>query len=380
MLQLRSYMSRFSQLIRSLCLWLLQTAFNACFIILLLYLTRYVIPPLSNHMIYHGREELIVRRFVREEQMNDIRLEKARSYLAEGNLTRFNIAKDSKRLTISIVASRRPNRELTQLLGYISFYLNDNYKVLICNAEVDSTNRPQEIREFEQFLEVIDLNINGNPVLAPSGNTYDNQLHKESLDYWRCLNISYGYGMSDYILLLEDDALPTAEFNVAINSVMRQLDRLKDIDYVKLFHPWRLRGIPSYVQASALVLFLSYFLQLLLWKDRNLFVILAVALFTHKIFRMHFFELFADAQFYLTQSAYLSLPESCCTQAVLFRGTKVQQIVEELGNQIAKKGHAKDHILDDSRFVGRATDANFVVHIGYFSYLRKQKVPLGNKR
>ncbi|KAI1727385.1 transmembrane protein [Ditylenchus destructor] len=379
MLQFRSYLCLFGHLLKSLCSRLIQAAFNACFIIVILYLTRYVIPPLSNHMIYHGREELIGRKFLREEQMNDIRLDKARSYLAEGNLTRFNIAKDSERLTISIVASRRPNHELTQLLGYISFYLHDNYKLLICNAE-DSVNRPQEIREFEQFLEVIDLNINGNPVLAPSGNKYNDQLHKESLDYWRCLNISSAYGMSDYILLLEDDALPTAEFNTVINSVMRQLDRLKDVDYVKLFHPWRLRGIPSYVQASAFLLFLSYFLQLLLWKDRNLFVILAVALFTHKIFRMHFFELFADAQFYLTQSAYLSLPESCCTQAVLFRGTKVQQIVEELGTQIAKKGHAKDHILDDSRFIGRATDANFVVHIGYFSYLRKQKVPLGNKR
>lgn len=56
--------------------------------------------------------------------------------------------------------------------------------------------------------------------------------------------------MSDYVLLLEDDVVPTAEFNWVINSVMRQMDGWTDIDYVKLFHPWTLRGIPSYVQVS----------------------------------------------------------------------------------------------------------------------------------
>lgn len=93
--------------------------------------------------------------------------------------------------------------------------------------------------------------------------------------------------------------------------------------------------------------------------------------------------MFADTRFYLSglpiinlivQSTQLSVTESCCTPAVLFRTASVPEMVRELSRHTAGVGHAKDHILDESRFVGRQTEANFVVHIGYYSALRQRNV------
>ncbi|VDP09569.1 unnamed protein product [Heligmosomoides polygyrus] len=74
--------------------------------------------------------------------------------------------------------------------------------------------------------------------------------------------------------------------------------------------------------------------------------------------------LIADVRFFVTRSVYLSSPESCCTPAVIFRAAKIPEIVSRLSTEAVAPGHAKDHILDDSAFVGRQTDTNLVVHIG----------------
>lgn len=75
----------------------------------------------------------------------------------------------------------------------------------------------------------------------------------------------------------------------------------------------------------------------------------------------------------------MSSPESCCTPAVLFRASKIEEIVSQLSfetRRSARTGHAKDHILDESRFTGRQTDMNLVVHIGAVSSVRKRRITL----
>ncbi|KAH7694434.1 glycosyltransferase XRE-1 [Aphelenchoides avenae] len=78
-------------------------------------------------------------------------------------------------------------------------------------------------------------------------------------------------------------------------------------------------------------------------------------------------------RFAITSSAYLTPPESCCMPAVLFRSASVPAIVADLSQESAsaRAGHAKDHILDESRFYGRAIDANAVAHIGRLSSKRQ---------
>jgi hypothetical protein len=56
---------------------------------------------------------------------------------------------------------------------------------------------------------------------------------------------------ADYLLVLEDDALPFKGLAGQLDLLTKQLDkkeRSKRVDYVKLFHPWYLRKLPSYVQ------------------------------------------------------------------------------------------------------------------------------------
>lgn len=85
---------RFSlKYLRYLILHILQTAFNSLTIVVILYLIRWLTPTLSNQAIYLGREELVGKRAPSDAQLNTIRLEKARIYLAEGNLTRFKVRK-----------------------------------------------------------------------------------------------------------------------------------------------------------------------------------------------------------------------------------------------------------------------------------------------
>lgn len=89
-----------------------------------------------------------------------------------------------------------------------------------------------------------------------------------------------------------------------------------------------------------------------------------------------YFQLIADVRFFVTRSVYLSSPESCCTPAVIFRAAKIPEIVSRLSTEAVAPGHAKDHILDDSAFVGRQTDTNLVVHIGAVSSVRKRRIVL----
>ncbi|EPB67832.1 hypothetical protein ANCCEY_13080 [Ancylostoma ceylanicum] len=48
-----------------------------------------------------------------------------------------------------------------------------------------------------------------------------------------------------YVLLLEDDAVVIPMFATLLTSLIEKLDKQTHIDYVKLFHPNSLRGIPS---------------------------------------------------------------------------------------------------------------------------------------
>ncbi|KJH51986.1 hypothetical protein DICVIV_01797 [Dictyocaulus viviparus] len=153
-------------------------------------------------------------------------------------------------------------------------------------------------------------------LLSPSGTVI-----KEALDYWKCLNrttrASYGYQVADvigtvphsrYVVLLENDALAVPNFPTMMTSLIKQLDDKKDIDYF-----------------------------------------------------------LADIRYYLTNTVYMSLTESCSTRAMLFRSEKIPELVDQLSRKSRRNacdGHAKHHILDESSFIGRQTDTNFVVHIG----------------
>lgn len=55
---------------------------------------------------------------------------------------------------------------------------------------------------------------------------------------------------SDYLLVLEDDALAVEGLARQLSLLVEMLDKKEGVDYVKLFHPWYLRKMPSYVQVG----------------------------------------------------------------------------------------------------------------------------------
>ncbi|KAJ1361496.1 hypothetical protein KIN20_020759 [Parelaphostrongylus tenuis] len=86
-----------------------------------------------------------------------------------------------------------------------------------------------------------------------------------------------------------------------------------------------------------------------------------------------------DLRYYVTNTVYMSVTESCCTPAVLLRARKIPQIVDRLSMETmrsAADGRAKNHILDKSSFIGRQTDTNLVVHIGSMSSIRRRRIKL----
>ncbi|KAK6052369.1 hypothetical protein COOONC_10126 [Cooperia oncophora] len=180
-------------------------------------------------------------------------------------------------------------------------------------------------------------------------------------------------------MLLEDDALVVPEFARMMTSLMRQLDSRPYIDYVKLYHPNPLRKIPSIPMAIALPLIFCYTCQIIFFQRVYLLWLLVTSALMCAILRSYHYQLLADVRYAITKSVYMSSTESCCTPAVVFRTQKIREIVSKLSEVSSRRafdGHAKDHILDESGFVGRQTDTNLVVHIGAVSSVRKRIVTL----
>ncbi|KAK5986148.1 hypothetical protein GCK32_013665 [Trichostrongylus colubriformis] len=180
-------------------------------------------------------------------------------------------------------------------------------------------------------------------------------------------------------MLLEDDALVVPEFAKMMASLMRQLDSRRYIDYVKLYHPNQLRKIPSIPLAIALSLIICCIFQIIAFRRVFFLWLLATCAPMYVNLRSYGSQFLADVRYAITKSVYITEPESCCTPAVVFRTQKILEMVSKLSVESTKHafvGHAKDHILDESDFVGRQTDTNLVVHIGAVSSVRKRRITL----
>ncbi|CAB3411078.1 unnamed protein product [Caenorhabditis bovis] len=232
-------------------------------------------------------------------------------------------------LEIRVVASNRGEFYLLQTIGFILEQQPIGaFNLSICNVEIDIFD---DLAQFEQIsIPILSINNGTKKALI-----LDETIRKETIDYWHCLAQK---SRSRYILLIEDDSIIIGQFTELINSLIRHLDYADHIDYVKLYHPIKLRKLPSY------------------------------------------FLFPCQLRYYITGSAYISYPESCCTPAVIFRTSQIPKMIEHFNKQPSYAGHAKDHILDDSPFIGRQSDLNYVIHIGSFSSIRRRTVQLSDLR
>ncbi|EYC09994.1 hypothetical protein Y032_0058g2929 [Ancylostoma ceylanicum] len=275
-------------------------------------------------------------------------------------------------LEIRIIASDRRQNYLPQVITFLVDAYQSHKQLSpsleICNVE------PEVFEELRRFRLHVPIRTLGRK--SSRSSRMNETIAKEAADYWKCLDHPT---KGRYIMLLEDDALVVPEFARLMTLLMDQLDRRQHIDYVKMYHPNQLRKIPSIPLAISVCILVCCTYCIVIFRRVLIFWSLITSSLMYLELRSYGSQFLADVRYYLTDTVYLSSPESCCTPAVLFRASKVAEMVSQLSfesRRSARTGHAKDHILDESRFVGRQTDMNLVVHIGAVSSVRKRRITL----
>ncbi|CAI5441967.1 unnamed protein product [Caenorhabditis angaria] len=310
-------------------------------------------------------ERLFPRNLIHSEKLStEFRVKIAENILSNFEPLNFQILPD---VEIRVVASDRGGSYLLQTVAFlIEQQIPGNFNLSICNVE----NR--KFKEIERFENISMTIYQANSGLEKSSEL-NTTLFKENQDYWKCLGFPT---TSRYILLIEDDSLIISEFSNLLKSLVYRLDLSDHVDFVKMYHPSKLRKLPAwfFYISSAFIISCSTCL-FINWSFPSFTVILLTLLLSHNL-TGYGSQFPAEFRYRLTGSAYFSFPESCCTPAVIFRTSSQPEMVKYFGETNAYGGHAKDHILDESPFIGRQSDLNYVTHIGAMSSIRHRPVIL----
>ncbi|XP_069835669.1 post-GPI attachment to proteins factor 4-like [Dendropsophus ebraccatus] len=286
-----------------------------------------------------------------------------------------------------ITTSRRPEYHyLLQVAQGFLDLVNDcgpdcsRFKLLLCNVDPwpDAHN---DACLLSHLLPSVARHLNVHVAEAP------NRFEKEKQDYMYCLSRSLELYSPEYVMLVEDDAVPHTD----IFSTFFHLVQVRFPDkplggglYAKLYHPERLQG---YVNPEPM--------RILEWIGLGGILGLVLTwLYTVNVRRMRFhwylFVVFTIYVMLLSQLAgrhyllelrrispalYNVVPVTeCCTQAMLFSKASAQRTLGYLTELQCKQGYAKDIAL--YKELGRrkewawALEPNLVKHVGMFSTLR----------
>lgn len=261
-----------------------------------------------------------------------------------------------------------------------------SHRVLLCNVEADPSSH-QDVRLLSSLFPVVSRDRtaeNPDPSL--------NQFEKEKQDYVFCLEQSLQLYNPQYVLLVEDDAVPEEE----IFSVLQHLfsarfckPYLRDALYFKLYHPERLQRYLNpepmrLLEWLGLGMFLGPALSCAYcraagragpgWGLVAFFALYSMAL-SELVGRHYGLELRR-----LHPGLYNVVPASeCCTPAMLFPAGSARRAARFLRGLRCRRGFAKDTALyallraqGESAFV---LEPNLVRHVGMYSSLRMNGSP-----
>ena len=294
-------------------------------------------------------------------------------------LNSFNF-KSALSLLIVVVSVERSGFYLTQVMAKLQHLMFEyatlfNYEVIICNVDKSRRVR-QEINNLGHFYEVVDRH----DVKA------DNVYEKEKQDYIFCINQSLHLDKSDYVLVLEDDALPNDDLFPVLSHLLRvRLQNKNSFFYLKLYHPERLQGFfqpepwriaewfaTASISAYIIVyLFFENVIKYFRLRQVKCFVYaLAYFLFLYESMgRPYLLELRR-----LSPVLYnvLSVTE-CCTPAMLFPSPSINLVVQYLSSIHCREHFAKDTALyqhvHESKLNAYVIEPNLIAHIGLISSL-----------
>ncbi|XP_069083064.1 post-GPI attachment to proteins factor 4-like [Pleurodeles waltl] len=213
-----------------------------------------------------------------------------------------------------------------------------------------------------------------------------NPFEKEKRDYIYCLEETLLSFSPEYVLLVEDDAVPEAEIFRVLNYLLlfRFPGRpLGGALYIKLYHPERLQNYLNpepmrILEWLGVGMFVGTIFSLLYaqarrqtrptWRTVIFFALYSMVL-VEVVGRHYLLELRR-----LSPSLYNLAPATeCCTQAMLYSSSSAQRVLGYLSEIQCKPGFAKDtalySILQQTEEWALVVEPNLVQHIGLFSSL-----------
>ncbi|XP_074139106.1 post-GPI attachment to proteins factor 4 isoform X1 [Sminthopsis crassicaudata] len=264
-----------------------------------------------------------------------------------------------------------------------------SYQLFLC--DVDGHSRHPDAALLANFIPATSRFASG-PGLNASRAVFRNSFEKEKQDYAYCLEKSLQNYHPEYVLMVEDDAIPEEQ----IFSVLRHLletrfsePRLRNALYLKLYHPERLQG---YLNPEPMRILEWFGVGMLLgpllgWAyvkvarlpGLNFRIVLFFSLYSmglvEVVGRHYLLELRR-----LAPALYNVVPTTqCCTPAMLFPASSAQRTVNYLAEISCRNGFAKDmalySFLQDKNEKAYVVEPNLVRHIGLFSSLRLNYKP-----
>ncbi|XP_020646806.3 GPI-N-acetylgalactosamine transferase PGAP4 [Pogona vitticeps] len=261
------------------------------------------------------------------------------------------------------------------------------HQIVLCNVEKDPSSH-QDAQLLAKFFAVVDRSGSSHQNLDHLLNRFE----KEKRDYAYCLEKSLQIYKPEYVLLVEDDAVPEEEiFPVLHHLLQRRFSKphLQNALYVKLYHPERLQ---RYINPEPMRI-LEWLGVGMLWgpllalvyawtTNRSslswpmvLFFALYSMLLVELVGRHYFLELRRVAP-----PLYNIMPVTeCCTPAMLFSAPSANRVLGYLKGQQCYRGFAKDTALYSLlRLKGErafVVEPNLVRHVGMFSSVRLSENP-----
>ncbi|OXB82652.1 UNVERIFIED_CONTAM: hypothetical protein H355_003947 [Colinus virginianus] len=261
-----------------------------------------------------------------------------------------------------------------------------SHRVLLCNVEPEPS-RHQDVKLLSSFFPMVSRDKTGQD---PDPRV--NHFEKEKQDYVFCLEQSLLAYNPEYILVVEDDAVPEEEiFPVLQHLFSARFSKpyLRDALYFKLYHPERLQHYVNpepmrILEWLGLGMFLGPLLNCvyswaagrpsLSWPIILFFAAYSMAL-SELVGRHYLLELRR-----LAPVLYNIVPVTeCCTPAMLFSAPSARRALGYLKGMQCRQGFAKDialysllHTKGENAYV---VEPNLVRHVGMYSSLRLNDNP-----
>ncbi|NP_001108291.1 uncharacterized protein LOC100137688 [Xenopus laevis] len=252
--------------------------------------------------------------------------------------------------------------------------------LFICNVDLYPASH-EDACLLSQLLPSVKRHVEGQEDDSP------NIFEREKQDYSFCLSSTLKTFNPEYVLLIEDDAVPEADIFSAFFELVHVRFPQEPLGgglYAKLYHPERLQGylnpepmrilewfgLGSLIGLALNLAYTVLFLQSKFsWRPFMIFTVYSMLM--AELFGRHYILELRR----ILPGLYNVVPATeCCTPAMLFSEASARRTLVYLDELTCKAGYAKDIAL--YRELGRrgewawAIEPNMVKHVGLFSTLR----------